>query len=209
VVWAVSSRSTVAGDASAPSNSVNPYGLADAPVVTGASKPQGERSVSWTWTQPSGNGRPVTGYQYSLDGGAWTNTDARSFSTGAGYSETHTLRVRAISAGQPGRIGSDTSRSGSEPPPPGPRTWAAVVNVNSCLEEARGAGKWDGDCDASTWMPQGSNLQLECFRDGWGSHRWYYIYSKDGKRWTDTNRFIRADTVNGAFGGMGSCPSSY
>ena len=130
VVWAVSSRSSSAGDASPASNSVNPYGLAFAPAVTGASKPQGEKSVSWTWTQPNGNGRPVTGYQYSLDGGGWVNTDQRSFSTGAGYSETKTLRVRAISAGQPGRIGSDTSRSGSEPPPPVPTSQIQVTHYH-------------------------------------------------------------------------------
>jgi hypothetical protein len=189
---------------------VNPYGLAFAPNVTGSkSSGVGDRTVSWTWNEPDGNGRAVTGYQYSVDGGGWQDTNQRSFSKTVGYSETVTLRVRAISGGQAGRIGSDTSRSGTEPPPPGPRLWPAVVNVNSCLEEARGPGKWDGDCDASTWMPQGSNLQLECFRDGWGSHRWYYIYSKDGQRWTDRNRFIRADTVNGSFGGMSSCPSSY
>jgi hypothetical protein len=211
VVWAVSSRSSTAGDASPPSNVVNPYGLAFAPTVTGSnSSGVGDKTVSWTWNQPSGNGRPVSGYQYSLDNGPWTNTGGRSFSTGVGYSETHRLEVRAISAGQPGRIGANTSRSGAAPPPPGPQTWGAVVNVNSCLEKAKGTGDhWNGDDCSSYKMPVDSNLQLECYRDGWGSSRWYYIYSKDGSRWTHEYRFIRADTVNGSFGGMSSCPGSY
>ena len=34
---------------------------------------EGDKTVSWTWNQPSGNGRPVTGYQYSVDGGGWQN----------------------------------------------------------------------------------------------------------------------------------------
>ena len=32
--------------------------------------------MSWTWNQPNGNGRPVSGYQYSLDGGAWQTRPA-------------------------------------------------------------------------------------------------------------------------------------
>ncbi|WP_247044275.1 Ig-like domain-containing protein [Arthrobacter rhizosphaerae] len=211
VVWAVSSRSSTAGDASPASNAVNPYGLAFAPTVTGSnSSGVGDRTVSWTWTQPSGNGRPVSGYQYRLDGASWQNTEQRSFSDSVGFGEAHRLEVRAISGGQPGRIGADTSRSGSAPPPPGPQTWAAVVNVNSCLEKAKGTGDhWSGDTCTSYKMPQGSNLQLECYRDGWGSSRWFYIYSKDGNRWTNEYRFIRADTVNSSTSGMGSCPASY
>ena len=50
----------------------------------------GDKTVSWTWNQPSGNGRPVTGYQYSVDGGGWQDTDQRSFSKTVGYSETVT-----------------------------------------------------------------------------------------------------------------------
>ena len=95
--------------------------------------------MSWTWNQPNGNGRAVTGYQYSLDGGGWQNTEQRSFSTTVGYSETTTLRVRAISAGQPGRIGSDTSRSGAEPPPPVPtsRSPGRGHSVRTCPGKPR------------------------------------------------------------------------
>ena len=211
VVWAVSSRSTTAGDASAPSNAVNPYGLAYAPTVTGSkSSGVGDKTVSWTWNQPNGNGRAVTGYQISLDNGAWQDTTQRSFSKSVGYDETHTLEVRAISGGQPGRIGSDTSRSGSAPPPPGPKLWNVTVRVNSCLEEAKGSGDhWSSGTCTSYMMPQGSNLGLECYRDGWGSSRWFYIYERNGSRWTNQYRFIRADTITGSTAGMGSCPASY
>jgi len=211
VVWAVSSRSTSAGDASAPSNAVNPYGLAFAPNVNGSkSSGVGDKTVSWTWNQPDGNGRAVTGYQISLDNGAWQDTTQRSFSKSVGYAETHKLEVRAISGGQQGRIGSDTSSSGAAPPPPGPKLWNVTVRVNSCLEEAKGSGDhWSSGTCTSYMMPQGSNLGLECYRDGWGSSRWYYIYERNGSRWTNQYRFIRADTITGSTAGMGSCPASY
>jgi hypothetical protein len=183
--------------------------------VTGSnSSGVGDRTVSWVWNQPSGNGRAVTGYQYSVDGGGWQDTQQRSFSKTVGYSETVTLRVRAVSAGQAGRIGSDTSRSGAEPPPPpppGPRLWDAVVNVNSCLETASGSDHWNEATDtcSSYKMPANTRVQLECYRDGWGPSRWFYIYNANGKRWTNTYRFIRADTINGSTSGMNPCPASY
>jgi hypothetical protein len=133
VVWAVSSRSSTAGDASPASNTVDPYGLAFAPTVTGSnSSGVGDRTVSWTWNQPSGNGRAVTGYQYSLDKGPWQNTGQRSFSTTVGFSETHRLEVRAVSAGQAGRTGTDTSRSGAKP---APASWPVIATpYRSCTE---------------------------------------------------------------------------
>lgn len=167
VVWAVSSRSSSTGDASPASASVNPYGLAFAPAVSGASKPQGDKSVSWTWNQPNGNGRPVTGYQYRLDGGGWVATDQRSFSTGAGYSETKKLEVRAISGGQPGRIGSDTSRSGAEPPPPAPTSWdIRATPVSSCTEPNSSTDSYGGpgSCSApGKWFDPGSTAQTDYY----------------------------------------------
>ncbi|WP_281445821.1 fibronectin type III domain-containing protein, partial [Paenarthrobacter nicotinovorans] len=106
VVWAISSRNPTPGDRSPASNTVNPYGLAYAPTVTGSkSSGVGDKTVSWTWNAPNGNGRPVTGYQYSVDNGAWQDTGQRSFSTSVGYNQTVTLRVRAVSGGQAGRVG--------------------------------------------------------------------------------------------------------
>ena len=84
---------------------MNPYGLAFArPSPAARAAAQGDRQCPGPGTSPTATGAPVTGYQYSLDGGGWhEHRQQRRFSNGVGFSETHTLRVRAISAGQPGR----------------------------------------------------------------------------------------------------------
>jgi hypothetical protein len=203
VVWAVSSRSTTAGDASTPSNAVNPYGLAFAPTVTGSSSSGvGDKTVSWTWNQPSGNGRAVTGYQYSLDNGPWQDTQQRSFSKSVGYSETHKLEVRAISAGQPGRIGSDTSRSGAEPPPPVPTSWSITATpVRSCTEPGYGTDSFragnPSDCvGGGKWMPANQPANSDFYVVWYKTNEnpsgiWYHLTSGAA-----AGNYVRSDTTN-------------
>ncbi|WP_445156083.1 Ig-like domain-containing protein [Arthrobacter sp. Hor0625] len=197
VVWAVSSRSSSAGDASRPSNTVNPYGLAFAPNVKGSgSAGPGDKTVSWTWNEPNGNGRAVTGYQYSLDGGGWQSTQQRSFSKSVGYSETHTLRVRAISAGQPGRIGSDTSRSGAEPKPPQPTSWdIRATPVRTCTEPNSGTNSYrntnpDKCISPGKWFDTGYTAQADRYVV-WNGRVWYHLTSgaADGN-------YARGDTTS-------------
>jgi hypothetical protein len=197
VVWAVSSRSSTAGDASPASNTVNPYGLAFAPTVTGSnSSGVGDRTVSWNWNQPSGNGRAVTGYQYSLDGGGWQDTGQRSFSKTVGFSETHTLRVRAISAGQAGRIGSDTSRSGAEPPPPAPTSWdIRATPVRTCTEANSSTNSYrntnpDQCLSPGRWFDTGYTAQADYYVQ-WGTRIWYHLTSGAA-----SGNFARGDTTS-------------
>jgi hypothetical protein len=203
VVWAVSSRSSTAGDASPASNSVNPYGLAFAPTVTGTSSSGvGDKTVSWSWNQPSGNGRAVTGYQYSLDNGPWQDTGQRSFSKSVGYSETHTLEVRAVSANQPGRIGSDTSRSGAEPPPPVPTSWSITATpVRSCTEPGYGTDSFrkgnPSDCvGGGKWLnandPAQSDFYVVWYKTSENpSGIWYHLTSGSA-----AGNYVRSDTTN-------------
>jgi hypothetical protein len=203
VVWAVSSRSTTAGDASPPSNSVNPYGLAFAPTVNGSnSSGVGDKTVSWSWNAPSGNGRPVTGYQYSLDGGGWVNTDQRSFSKSVGFSETHKLEVRAVSANQPGRTGSDTSRSGAAPPPPVPTSWSVTATpVRSCTEPGYGTdsfrqGNPSSCVGGGKWMPANQPANSDFYVVWYKTNEnpsgiWYHLTSGAA-----SGNYVRSDTTN-------------
>ena len=199
VVWAVSSRSSAAGDASPASNSVNPYGLAFAPNVTGSkSSGVGDKTVSWTWNEPNGNGRPVSGYQYSLDGGAWQDTGQRSFSKTVGFSETHELRVRAISANQPGRIGKDTSRSGSEPPPPVPTSQVQVeaTTVRTCPGKPGQTDTFSEGppktCGAGWVERSEGRLTINCTKDIYGNGTpWFRVTEGSHPGW-----FVKSTTVD-------------
>jgi len=107
------------GQPSAASNAIRPYGSPSTPKVSASVD---SRTIRWTWTASNGNGRAIDRYQYSLDGGGWVNIDGRSFSRTFGYSENHTLRVRAVSnASDASRrisgIDSATARTGTAPDP--------------------------------------------------------------------------------------------
>ena len=89
----------------------------DAPVITSASAyyvyangycnwcwpPQYYFYINASWTTPAANGSALTGYEYSIDSGAWTNTGngtATSMSQFIGVCAygSHTVAIRAISA---------------------------------------------------------------------------------------------------------------
>ncbi|WP_429387095.1 Ig-like domain-containing protein [Paenarthrobacter sp. TE4293] len=196
VVWAVSSRASTPGDRSPASNTVNPYGLAAAPNVTGSkSSGVGDKTVSWTWNQPSGNGRPVTGYQYSFDGGGWTDTTQRSFSTTVGFSETKTLRVRAISGGQAGNIGSDTSRSGSAPPPPDPPKGEVIAHNNTCPGQPGRTDTYNpsGPSCGAGWVSRNEGwLNINCTKDIYNNGTpWYRVTEGSHPGW-----YVKSTTVD-------------
>ena len=196
VVWAISSRNPTPGDRSPASNTVNPYGLAFAPTVTGSkSSGVGDKTVSWTWNAPNGNGRPVTGYQYSLDGGCWTNTDQRSFSKTVGFSETHTLQVRAVSGGQAGRVGSDTSRSGAEPPPPQPPAGEIKAHNNTCPGKPGQTDTYNpsGPSCGVGWVSSSEGwLNINCTKDIYNNGTpWYRVTQGSHPGW-----FVKSTTVD-------------
>lgn len=209
-IIATSIKNNISGDSKAIGSAV-PYGPPNAPNVQGQKSGQNDQKVYWTWTAPSANGSPINRYDVSYDGGAWQSVGMAlqySANTG-GLNITKTLNVRACNGSNNcGGAGSDTSTSGDAP---GPRLWSAVVNVNSCLEYAKGSGDhWSTGTCTSYKMPQGTSVQLECYRDGWGSNRWFYIKSASDGNWNQSYHFIRFDTVTpSSFSGMGSCPASY
>jgi hypothetical protein len=92
------------------------------------------RTINWTWTASNGNGRAIDHYQYSLDGGAWQNTQSRSFSRTFGYSETHTLRVRAVSTAEDAarRVSGIDSASGTTVQAPQPNVEAFRTGTVPC-----------------------------------------------------------------------------
>ncbi len=162
----------------------------------------GDRTVSWNWNEPNGNGRAVTGYQYSVDGGGWQNTNQRSFSKSVGYSQTVELRVRAISGGQQGRIGQDTSRSGAEPPPPVPTSWTVTATpVRSCTEPRKGtdsfrAGNPSSCVGEGKWLNAGASGESDRYQVWYQTSNnpsgiWYHLTSGMA-----AGNWVRCDTTN-------------
>lgn len=133
------------GPASSPSNVVRPYGTPTTPDVSRTV--EGTR-INWTWTASDGNGRAIDRYQYSLDGGAWQDTQSRSFSRTFGPEEEHILRVRAVSTAQDQarRISGIGSATGRTPAPTitafrTGRTVPCDIGGGTCTEyNVRGTG---------------------------------------------------------------------
>lgn len=115
-------RSTVNGssvdsDPSAPSGAVQPYGQPGAPAVTATGN---ATSVSFSFSPPSPNGRPIDHLVHRTDGGGWQNASASggSVTVGNGYSQGHSIDVYAVdSTGQQGPTASASASSGPAPAP--------------------------------------------------------------------------------------------
>ncbi|MGR7917264.1 Ig-like domain-containing protein [Microbacterium sp. MAHUQ-60] len=104
------------GEASAASNQVTPYGTPFAP--TGTAVNQGT-SVRLTWNAGgSSNGRPVTTY-ISVDGGGWEEVaTSGTRDVGNGYSQRHSIKVRAVAS--PGGTAESGTHSATTDAPPVP-----------------------------------------------------------------------------------------
>jgi hypothetical protein len=78
-----------------------------------------DRTITWNWTAPDGNGRPIDHYEVWIDGDAAQNTTATSYQRTFAYSETKTLNVIAVnSAGLKSAPGRGSARTVDQPPPP-------------------------------------------------------------------------------------------
>ncbi|MDE0689446.1 MAG: fibronectin type III domain-containing protein [Candidatus Poribacteria bacterium] len=83
------------------------------PAPTNFSATAGDGQVTLRWAQPSGLSAPITGYQYSRDGGAWTSignaTNPTGPVTGLENGRSYSFRVRATRSGEDADNASQTS----------------------------------------------------------------------------------------------------
>ena len=130
---AVSPDGTQLVTANSNSNSVSIVRLAPAaPSALSASASDTAATVSFT--APAANGTPITGYEYSLDGGPWTAASPAATASplvigGLTPGTRYAIRVRAIDARGAGAASDAVSvttqtpaASGPTPPPDTPRT---------------------------------------------------------------------------------------
>lgn len=152
------------------SNDVTPYGAPPSPTPTGSQRAS-TTTIDWSWNNPGGNGRPVSGFQFRVDGGGFGGTTgATSHSQGFGYSQTHTLCVRTITTGDAGRNTSPEACSqvaiGADPTPP---LRVSITKGNN----AKGTSAGICTNDSCRWMnmsvtgfPPNTLLTIECFENG-------------------------------------------
>ncbi|MCQ9163401.1 Ig-like domain-containing protein [Arthrobacter sp. STN4] len=171
-VYAVGSTgsSSTAGDASAPSNAVTPYGVPSQVSVNGGTSSRGDTAVHWSWQAPASNGRAISGYQVNT-GSGWNGVGmATSYSEQTGKNgQSRTLSVRACNLGGCGAAGSATSTSGP------PAQWETSLNPGvvsrSCTESSPTSRDWSADhyCQGTggNWAPYweypGQNMVVRCY----------------------------------------------
>lgn len=131
----VAGQQSQPGPASASSNTVIPFGPPKAP--TGSASQSGDQQINLTWNASgSDNGRPITTY-ISVDGGGWQSVGVKGNKVvGNGYSQEHSIRVKAV-ASEGGEALSPVYKATTSPPP-APRVWVTQGSsagsgcVNGC-----------------------------------------------------------------------------
>ncbi|MGM7667906.1 Ig-like domain-containing protein [Microbacterium sp. A93] len=122
------SGTTYAGDPSAASAAVIPYGPVNTPTATASNN---GTSVTLGWSAPATNGRPINVMQINVNGAGWENVGpSGSRIAGNGYQQTHTIQVRAYDS--EGQLSSEAAASARTNDPPPPRAW---VTSGDAVEE--------------------------------------------------------------------------
>jgi hypothetical protein len=164
------------------SNQVRPYGPPAAPSLSGNG---GSTTLTWNWsplTAAQANGRDIARYQVSLDGGGWQDDEGTtSWSRSFGYSDSHSLRVRAVNtAGQIGAVSNTVSLSTPPPPPPpvaGTLTVSDAYLYGTWTRDGTYSGTWGTSGSrppgAVSWKSNGTRLDYICSLPG-GDYEVYY-----------------------------------
>ncbi|WP_269939445.1 Ig-like domain-containing protein [Arthrobacter sp. HY1533] len=190
-VYAKSSAFATAGNASAPSNAVKPFGNPGTAGLSGSNGAQDSQNVSYSWSFPGG-ATDTASVQVRINGGGWSTKNGNgsaSFDTG-GYSTTATIDARAInSVGTPGPVQTVTPRSGAKTPP-APQDFVQVkgIYVNSCTESTGGAysdgppkscagtNSTGGPNQGGAWASTSDgNIPVTGCGNPWGGGGWYKI----------------------------------
>ena len=114
----VRSRSNAGSGVPSAASTVSPFTTPGAPTITTIVAGETSLDVQWTELIDDG-GRTITGYEYSVDGGAFVSTGSTSKSvtiTGLMSETSYGVRVRAVN--QAGSGEASASVTGSTTPPP-------------------------------------------------------------------------------------------
>ncbi|MFJ6651584.1 Ig-like domain-containing protein [Microbacterium sp. NPDC091313] len=106
---------TYTGPNSNASNSATPYGPIRNP---GANAQASGTQITFSWSAPPENGRAITKVEIRIDGGGWQGVAANGSTTrDYGYSERHTIEVRATDAANQTSTASAAATTANPPQP--------------------------------------------------------------------------------------------
>jgi hypothetical protein len=188
---------TEAGDPSAASNQVAPYGPIGNPSASASAS---GTSITVSWSSPARNGRDIT-TQIRINNGSWETVPASGNRTAdVGYSTTRSIDVRTTAAGQT-TTASASARTQDAPPPPQPRVWVSRGDragscVNGCYRfvintenfpagnyrvmcKFEGRGYTNANVSDTAWsynLPANGSVQLQCYLGADGYDVWVDIY---------------------------------
>ncbi|WP_310109695.1 Ig-like domain-containing protein [Pseudarthrobacter oxydans] len=202
-IIATSTRNNISGDAQAIGTG-NPYGPANAPNIDGGTSAKGDGDVHWTWNNPNTNGRPLSHYEVSYEGGGWINVGKanRYDRSAGGWDQPRQLRVRAVTAVNGAIGGPVTSRSGADPTPPPPTSWNITATpVRSCTEPRKGTDSYvagnPSECNGEgKWLDAGAGATTDRYQVWYKTSNnptgiWYHLTSGMA-----AGNWIRCDTSN-------------
>ncbi len=201
-IIATSTKNNVSGDAKAIGTG-NPYGPPNAPNVDGRTSAKGDGDVHWTWNDPATNGRPLSHYEVSYEGGGWINVGKvnRYDRAAGGWDQQRNLKVRAVTV-DPGPAGSANSRSGADPTPPPPTSWSITASpVRSCTEPRKGTDSFvagnPSQCNGEgKWLDAGAAATTDRYQVWYKTSNnptgiWYHLTSGMA-----AGNWLRCDTSN-------------
>ncbi|WP_029144969.1 Ig-like domain-containing protein [Microbacterium luticocti] len=196
---------TYPGGASAASAAAVPFGK---PGTPGASASASGQTITYHWSAPDANGAAIDQTQIRIDGGAWQTKSASGSTSGNyGFSQRHTIEVRAHNKAGWSAVASASATTAAPPQPTAIVSRGAYHTSSTCTSSTCAyfkvtvsnftAGDYQVYCNATgpyggtpfaggaTWhFPANGTVQLGCYFGGPGQQVWVTIGGKDYQRST-------------------------
>lgn len=164
---------TYAGDPSAASAKVAPYGKIGNPSAKASAS---GRTINYSWSAPARNGRDISTV-VTVDGAVVSRDASGSYSKGYDYSTRGSIKVETTAAGQT-TSANDAATTEAAPPPPQPRVWVTRDAKNSAAGCTNGCYYFRVNWENMSAGPKGVNCYHGALGGGGGGGSKFNKYTK-------------------------------